>query len=72
MASLSWFSNTLFVTSFQAIITQDLLNRAGFSAIPPEFVNKAIGAIPLVIVLLYSIVPRQTQVQLETRTPEEI
>lgn len=72
MAALSWFSNTLFVTSFQTIITQGLLNRAGFSAIPPEFVNKAIGAIPLVIVLLYSIVPRQTQVQIETRTPEEI
>ena len=72
MASLSWFSNTLFVASFQTIITQDLLGKAGFDGIPPQVVNKAIGAIPLVIVLLYSIVPRQTQVRIETRTPEEI
>jgi len=45
MASLSWFSNTLFVTNYQTIITQDLLNRAGFTDIPPELVNKPIGAI---------------------------
>ena len=72
MASLSWFSNTLFVTNYQTIITQDLLNRAGFTDIPPELVNKAIGAIPLVIVLLYSIVPRRMQERTDERTPEEI
>jgi hypothetical protein len=72
MASLSWFSNTLFVTNYQTIITQDLLNRAGFADIPPELVNKAIGAIPLVIVLLYSIVPRRMQERADLRTPEEI
>jgi hypothetical protein len=72
MASLSWFSNTLFVASFQTIITQGLLGKAGFGSVPPEFVNKAIGAIPLVIVLLYSIVPRHTVAHVETRTPEEI
>lgn len=72
MASLSWFSNTLFVTNYQTIITQDLLNRAGFADIPPELVNKAIGAIPLVIVLLYSIVPRRMQERVDARTPEEI
>lgn len=72
MASLSWFSNTLFVTSFQTIITQDLLSRAGFTNISPQLVNKAIGAIPLIIVLLYSIVPRRIQMRADTRTPEEI
>ncbi|HLW01811.1 MAG TPA: hypothetical protein VKT82_24370 [Ktedonobacterales bacterium] len=72
MASLSWFSNTLFVTNYQTIITQDLLNRAGFTDIPPQLVNKAIGAIPLVIVLLYSIVPRRMQERVDARTPEEI
>ena len=72
MASLSWFSNTLFVTNYQTIITQDLLNRAGFTDVPPQLVNKAIGAIPLVIVLLYSIVPRRMQERTDFRTPEEI
>jgi hypothetical protein len=72
MASLSWFSNTLFVTNYQTIITQDLLAKAGFTSISPQLVNKAIGAIPLVIVLLYSIVPRRVQVRLDARTPEEI
>ena len=72
MASLSWFSNTLFVTNYQTIITQDLLSRAGFTSISPQLVNKAIGAIPLVIVLLYSIVPRRMQTQVDTRTAEEI
>jgi hypothetical protein len=72
MAALSWFSNTLFVTNFQTIITQDLLARAGFTSISPQLVNKAIGAIPLVIVLLYSIVPRRVQVRLDQRTAEEI
>lgn len=72
MAALSWFSNTLFVTNYQTIITQDLLAKAGFTSISPQLVNKAIGAIPLVIVLLYSIVPRRVQVRLDARTPEEI
>lgn len=72
MATLSWFSNTLFVASFQAIITQGLLAKAGFTSIDPTAVNKVIGAIPLVIVLLYSIVPRHQRVQIETRAPEEI
>jgi hypothetical protein len=72
MAALSWFSNTLFVTNYQTIITQDLLSRAGFSGISPQLVNKAIGAIPLVIVLLYSIVPRRIVGRADTRTPEEI
>lgn len=72
MASLSWFSNTLFVANYQTIITEDLLSRAGFTSISPQLVNKAIGAIPLVIVLLYSIVPRQSKTVLDARTPEEI
>ncbi len=72
MASLSWFSNTLFVTNSQTIITQDLLAKAGFTSISPQLVNKAIGAIPLVIVLLYSIVPRRMPVRFDTRSSEEI
>ena len=72
MATLSWFSNTLFVASFQAIITQELLAKAGFTSIDPTAVNKVIGAIPLVIVLLYSIVPRHQRAQIEARTPAEI
>lgn len=72
MASLSWFSNTLFVTNYQTIITADLLSKAGFTSVSPQLVNKAIGAIPLVIVLLYSIVPRRMQEREDTRTPEEI
>jgi hypothetical protein len=72
MASLSWFSNTLFVTNYQTIINQDLLARAGFTSISPQLVNKAIGAIPLVIVLLYSIVPRRMSVQVDMRSSEEI
>jgi len=72
MATLSWFSNTLFVASFQAVITQELLAKAGFPSISPQLVNKVIGAIPLVIVLLYSIVPRHTTAHVDTRTAEEI
>jgi hypothetical protein len=72
MATLSWFSNTLFVASFQAVITQELLAKAGFTGISPQLVNKVIGAIPLVIVLLYSIVPRHTTAHVDTRTSEEI
>ncbi len=72
MAALSWFSNTLFVTSYQIVITGDLLEKAGFTDISPQVVNKAIGAIPLVIVLLYSIVPRRVQARRDLRTPEEI
>jgi hypothetical protein len=72
MASLSWFSNTLFVANYQTIITEDLLAKAGFTSISPQLVNKAIGAIPLVIVLLYSIVPRQSRTVLDVRSPEEI
>jgi hypothetical protein len=72
LATVSWLSNTLFVTHYQTIITQQLLNQAGLDALSPALVNKVIGGVPLLIVLLYSIVPRRLEVKAETRTPEEI
>jgi hypothetical protein len=72
MAGVSWLSNTLFVNGSTTIITQDALNKAGITIIDAKEANWMIGGIPLLIILLYSIVPSQVQTHVETRTPEEI
>ena len=68
-ACLSWFANSLFIAR-QHLVTQDLLNSAGFSWVTAHLVNQVVGAIPIAIILLYSFVPRQ-QVT-DRRTPEQI
>lgn len=72
MAGVSWLSNALFVSGSTTIITQQALDQIGVTFIDAKQANWMIGGIPLVIVLLYSIVPSQVQVKTETRTPEEI
>lgn len=68
-ALISWFANSLFVTQ-QHLVTQDLLNGAGFSWANAQLVNQIVGAIPITIILIYSFVPRQQA--LDQRTPEQI
>ena len=73
MAGVSWLSNTLFVGgSTTTIITQASLDRAGISIISAQQANWMIGGIPLLIILLYSIVPSQSEAKRDTRAPEEI
>jgi hypothetical protein len=57
MAAVSWLSNTLFVSGSGTIITQDTLNKAGITIINAQQANWMVGGIPLLITLLYSIVP---------------
>ena len=72
MAGVSWLSNTLFVSGSVTIITQAALDKAGITIINAQQANWMVGGIPLLIILLYSIVPSQVQTHIETRTPEEI
>lgn len=72
MAGVSWLSNTLFVSGSMTIITQDALNKAGITIIDAKQASWVIGGIPLLVILLYSIVPARMQAHVETRTPEEI
>jgi hypothetical protein len=68
-ASLSWFANSLFIAR-QHLVTQDLLISGGFSWVNAQLVNQVVGAIPIAIILLYSVVPRQQKA--DNRTPEQI
>jgi hypothetical protein len=72
MAGVSWLSNTLFVNGSTTIITQASLDHAGITIINAQQANWMIGGIPLLIILLYSIVPSQAMVKIDTREPEEI
>lgn len=72
MAGVSWLSNTLFVNGSTTIITQDALNKAGITIINAQQANWMVGGIPLLIILLYSIVPSRVEVRVDTRAPEEI
>jgi hypothetical protein len=72
MAGVSWLSNTLFVNGSTTIITQAALDHAGITIIDAQQANWMIGGIPLLIILLYSIVPSQAETKRDTRTPEEI
>jgi hypothetical protein len=72
MAGVSWLSNTLFVNGSTTIITQAALDHAGITIIDAQQANWMIGGIPLLIILLYSIVPSQAQAHVDTREPEEI
>jgi hypothetical protein len=71
----SWFSNTLAVNALGTVVTQGLLNKAGFGDWDAAGVNQVIAALPIVAVLLYAIVPRRMKAAprvVDTRTPEEI
>jgi hypothetical protein len=68
----SWFSNTLAVTAIGTIVTQHLLEKAGFAGWDAAEVNQIIAALPIVAVLLYGIVPRRVASAptiIDTRTP---
>ena len=68
-AALSWFANSLFITR-EHLVTQALLDGAGFGWANAQLVNQVVGAIPIAIILIYSFVPRQQVADL--RTPEQI
>lgn len=73
--SFSWFSNDLAVNALGTIVTQALLNKAGFGFWSATDVNKVIAALPIVAILLYGIVPRRMKAAknvVDTCTPEEI
>lgn len=74
-ASFSWFSNDLAVSAQGTIVTQALLQKAGWGMLDAATVNKVIAFLPIAAILVYLVAPRRIKGRVqpqEERTPEEI